>query len=128
MIRLSWQVIRSIVVIFDLLSIIDPDGLLSIKPKDIEALLCCLHSVLAVPNEADPPTKLFHPSSRDFLLSKQRCQDGLFGITGQEVHSTLCDRYPELMSNVHSSSVRSVAFSPDGQQLASRSNDFTIRL
>ena len=98
-IELFQQTGGSIVVLFDLLSVTALGKLLSIEPRDIRRILHYLRSVLDVPEKEDSPIKLLHPSFRDFLLDKQRCQDERFSIAKHEAHSDLYNKCLQLMSN-----------------------------
>ena len=72
------QTVGLIVISFDLLSVDTLSNLLSVERRQIEVVLRYLHSVLDVPETGNSPIRLLHPSFRDFLLDKQRCQDKKF--------------------------------------------------
>ncbi|KAH0539082.1 hypothetical protein FGG08_004380 [Glutinoglossum americanum] len=93
------RTVGSIVTIFDLLSVVALSMLLSIEPEDAKAVLFQLRSVLDVPDEDESLIKLLHPSFRDFLLNKQRCQDEQFWIVEHEAHGNLYTSCLQLMSN-----------------------------
>jgi NACHT domain len=98
-IELFQQTVGSIVVLFDLLSIIAVSKLLFIELREIKLIMRYLRSVIDVPGKEDSPIKLLHPSFRDFLLDKQRCRDKRFWIAKHEAHSDLCNNCLRLMSN-----------------------------
>lgn len=99
LITLFQQTVGPIVVIFDLLSATALSKLLSVELRDIKVVLRYLSSVLDVPNKEESHVKLLHPSFRDFLLNKQRCQDEQFWIDERQAHQGLCHSCLQLMSN-----------------------------
>jgi hypothetical protein len=99
LIKLFQKAVGSIVISFDVLSVAALKRLLPNDLGDIKAILRYLRSVLDVPDEDHSPIKLLHPSFRDFLLSKQRCQDELLWVDKDEAHIELCNCCLRLMSD-----------------------------
>jgi len=93
------QVIGALAILFEPLSAIALSSLLPIDEKIINRRLRCLRSVFNIREHKDSRIRLLHPSFRDFLLDKQRCQDEHFWINGQQMHSTLSKSCLRLMSN-----------------------------
>ena len=96
--RLFNEVVGSIIVLFDPLSVIDLSELLDIQQEDIHDLLSDLHSVLNVPKDRERVVRLLHPSFRDFLLDDQRCWDRQFWVNKKEAHKLLAQSCLQLMS------------------------------
>jgi hypothetical protein len=93
------QVIGALAILFEPLSAIALSNLLSVDEKIINRRLRCLRSIFNIREYKDSPIRLLHPSFRDFLLDKQRCQDEHFRINDQQMHSTLSKSCLRLMSN-----------------------------
>ncbi|KAL9083729.1 MAG: hypothetical protein Q9165_008395 [Trypethelium subeluteriae] len=62
------QIVGTIVILKDPLSMQSTARLLSISTRDVKCILDLLHSVLDVPANTDSPVRLLHASFRDFLL------------------------------------------------------------
>jgi hypothetical protein len=92
------QVIGSLVILFDPLSSAALSTLLGLQSNKTKVLLDFLHSVLNVPESLVAPIRLLHPSFRDFLLDKQRCQDELFWVDEKEAHRMLAVSCLRLMT------------------------------
>jgi hypothetical protein len=60
-------------------------------------MLNYLNSVLDVPEQADKPVRILHPSFRDFLLDSERCLDHIFLINAKVTHCYLFDCYLRIM-------------------------------
>ena len=93
------SIIGAIVALFNPLS---ADGLAKLlnKPRpDVKQTLDDLHSVLEIPEGQELPIRLLHPSFRDFLLTKERCQDPQLWVDGKQVHWDLAKNCLQLMSN-----------------------------
>ncbi len=96
--KLFHHTVGSIVVSFDLLSIDSLYKLLSVEQRQIEVVLRCLNSVLDVPEKQNAHIRLLHPSFRDFLLDKQRCQDMQFWVDKGIAHENLYIGCMQVMS------------------------------
>ena len=92
------QVIGSLVILFDPLSSAALSTLLGLQPRKSKVLLELLHSVLNIPESLVAPVRLLHPSFRDFLLDRQRCQDQQFWVDEKEAHQILAVSCLRLMS------------------------------
>jgi hypothetical protein len=92
------QVIGPLIILFDPLSSAALSTVLGLQSKKTKVLLELLHSVLNVPESLVAPVRLLHPSFRDFLLDKQRCQDELFWVDEKETHRMLAVSCLRLMS------------------------------
>ncbi|OCL10856.1 hypothetical protein AOQ84DRAFT_374537 [Glonium stellatum] len=74
------RIVGAIVVLFDPLSakalceLLNSSRQEDIRQEDIKQTLNDLHSVLEIPESQPNPIRLLHPSFRDFLLAKERCQ------------------------------------------------------
>lgn len=74
---------------FDVLSAVTIANLLSISIKNVNLTFNSLHSVLNIPNDQGLPVRLLHPSFRDFLLDKKRCQDENFWVDQKIIHQSM---------------------------------------
>jgi hypothetical protein len=83
------QILGSIVILFSPLSLHSLSRLLYMAKEDIEQTLEDLHSVLDVLKNLARPLGLHHPSFRDFLLSKERCEDLNFWVDERQAHHAL---------------------------------------
>jgi hypothetical protein len=77
-IELFQQVVGSIVISFDLMSVDTLSKLLSVEQRQIEVVLRYLYPVLDAQDKENSLIRLLHPSFRDFLLDKRRCKDTQF--------------------------------------------------
>lgn len=93
------DVVGQIVILFDSLSVIDLARLFSNRLESISIAVEPLKSVLKIPEDDDLPIQLLHPSFRDFLLDKQRCQDGHFWIDHEKAHLEMAEKCISLMSD-----------------------------
>jgi hypothetical protein len=89
----------SIVVLLSPLSTHSLSTLLHISEDDIDETLEDLHAILDIPKDQIRPLLLHHPSFRDFLLNKDRCNDPKFWVDERRAHQTLTDDCIRLMSN-----------------------------
>ena len=92
------NIVGAIVILFNQLSIEALSKLLDIKKQDVKQTLDDLHSVLDVPQAQAHCIRLLHPSFRDFLLNKERCQDPQLYVDENEIHGRLANRCLLLMS------------------------------
>lgn len=87
----------SIVVLFSTLSKQSLGRLLRLE-EDIGETLEDFHSILDIPKDQAHPLHLHHPSFRDFLLNKDRCNDLNFWVDKRKAHAMLADDCIQLMS------------------------------
>lgn len=94
------HIVGSIVVLFDVLSVSALADLLSISVKMVDVSLNSLRSVLNIneKEESNGPIRLLHPSFRDFLLDKRRCQDSHFWVDQEKTHKDLVTSCLRLLS------------------------------
>ncbi|KAF8535306.1 quinon protein alcohol dehydrogenase-like superfamily [Trichophaea hybrida] len=86
------QIVGSIVILYDSLPAKQLAMLLDVSPGTVSVRLCCLHSVLDVPeSDETAPVKLLHPSFRDFLLNGERCLDRQLWIDDRNANECLFD-------------------------------------
>ncbi len=97
--KLFGQIVGSIVVLFDSLSVASVVELLDILKEEIDQTLARLHSVLDIPESQDGVIRLLHPSFRDFLLDEQRCLNPHFFIDGKHAHHNLFTNCLRVMSS-----------------------------
>jgi hypothetical protein len=74
------QTVGSIVILSDTLSKTALASLLGLQIDEVDEILKQLQAILDVPDALDLPVRLLHPSFRDFLLDKGRCNDLQFWI------------------------------------------------
>lgn len=98
----------SIVVLHSPLSIKSLSRLLDIPKEDIDDTLEDLHAILDIPNSDACVLRLHHPSFRDFLLDKDRCDDLNFWVDQKQAHQTLADSCIRLLSTALKEDVCSV--------------------
>ena len=90
----------SIALLFDPL---DPAGLgalLDLQESMVRMTLCSLHSMVIVPDTGDGPVRLIHPSSHDFLIDKNRCDDASFAVNSPLQHTLLAERCLRALSTL----------------------------
>lgn len=92
------KVIGPLVILFNPLSIYALSNLLGIEKEIVNTRTRLLHSVLDI-SRPDTPIGLLHPSFRDFLLDKSRCQKGEIHINEKVAHSMVLDACIQLMQN-----------------------------
>jgi hypothetical protein len=91
-------VLGSIVALLSPLSACSLGRLLHLPKEDIDQALEDLHAILDIPEDQTRPLRLHHPSFRDFLLNKDRCDDPNFQVDEKEVHRKLTQECIQLMS------------------------------
>ncbi|KAF2016553.1 hypothetical protein BU24DRAFT_481180 [Aaosphaeria arxii CBS 175.79] len=96
--RLFRQVVGSIVILQDSLSVDQLAELLGIDSAVVRKTLARLHSVLHVPASETGSIQLLHPSFRDFLLDQGRCSELDFYIDERLVHSEMAEHCVRSMS------------------------------
>jgi hypothetical protein len=93
------QIVGSIILLFDVLSVVGLAKLLSTAVANVDIALSPLHSVLNISTDRNASIRLLHPSFRDFLLDNTRCPDIDFW-TDQEIgHMKLAENCLRLMSD-----------------------------
>jgi hypothetical protein len=95
--KLIKETLGAIVLLQSPLSASSLAQLLSVPPEDIHQTLYELHSILDIPQDPTRLVRLHHPSFRDFLLSKERCDDDSFWVDERSTHKKLALRCLELM-------------------------------
>ena len=93
------NVVGSIVVLKNPLSIASLAQLLNIPKEDISCGLDLLHSVLDIPVDEGMPVRLLHLSFRDFLLDTQKCGKSPFWVDEKEAHKRLGSKCLQLLSS-----------------------------
>jgi hypothetical protein len=87
-----------IVILLSSLSTISLARLLNIPKEDIDGSLVGLHTILDIRKDEGNPIRLHHPSFRDFLLNRKRCDDLRFWVNEKKAHELLADRCISLLS------------------------------
>jgi len=91
-------ILGTIVILYSPLSLFSLAGLLRMPTHEASQTLHDLHSILDVPKDQFRPIRLHHPSFRDFLLNKNRCNDPRFLVDEKKAHQALADFCIKLMS------------------------------
>lgn len=96
-------VLGSVVALLSPLSSHSLSMLRRISEEDIHETLEDLHAILdiprRIPNDQTRPLRLHHPSFRDFLLDRDKCNDLHFWVDERQAHRTLVNDCIRLMSN-----------------------------
>jgi hypothetical protein len=90
-------VIGSIVILFSPLSVKGLSNVLLFQKRRVDRILRDLHAILAIPTDDEQPLRLHHPSFRDFLLDKKRCND-VFCVDEELAHQHLASMCLQLIS------------------------------
>jgi len=93
------DILGAIVILFSSLSATSLARLLKIREKDMDESLEGLHAILDIRKEKRVSIRLHHPSFRDFLLSRERCDDLRFWVDERQAHERLADGCLQLMSS-----------------------------
>jgi hypothetical protein len=72
--------------------------LLHVSKEEFDQTLDGLHAILEVPKYQARPLHLHHPSFRDFLLNKTRCNDSNFWVDERQAHQKLAGSCIHLLS------------------------------
>jgi hypothetical protein len=88
----------SIVTLFSPLSTQSFSKLVNASKQEVDQTFSDLHAILDIPKDQTCPLRLHHPSFRDFLLNKERCDDLNFQVDEKQAHQTLADYCIQLMS------------------------------
>lgn len=91
------RIVGSIVTLYDVLSLIALAGLINVSAEEVSLTLDSLHSVLNVPREQTLPIRLLHPSFRDFLVDRRRCDNRCFYINQNLAHMELAQSCLQLL-------------------------------
>ncbi|KAF2230083.1 hypothetical protein EV356DRAFT_454615, partial [Viridothelium virens] len=92
------QIVGTIVILKDPLSMQSRERLLSISTRDVKCILDLLHSVLNVPTNTDSPIRLLHASFRDFLLDTSQRNRCPFWIDERVTNDMLATHCMRIMS------------------------------
>ena len=93
------ELLGSIVILFSLLSVVSLSRLLHTTKLQVDRTLNYLHAILDIPKDPTRPIRLHHPSFRDFLLDKERCEDSNFWVDKAQAHQILAANCIRLMSD-----------------------------
>ncbi len=93
------KIIGAIVILFNPLFAAALSELLNKPILEVSQILRNLHSVLEVPENSVSPIRLLHPSFRDFLLTKERCQDPQLWVDEKQMHLEMAENCLRLISN-----------------------------
>ncbi|SLM39419.1 WD40/YVTN repeat-like-containing domain, partial [Lasallia pustulata] len=92
------DILGSIVTLLSPLSIHSLSRLLNFQSEEVDDCLEDLHAILDIPRDHTRLLRLHHPSFRDFLLKKDRCNDSNFWVDEKPANETLAARCIQLMS------------------------------
>ncbi|KAI9777342.1 MAG: hypothetical protein M1839_008950 [Geoglossum umbratile] len=88
----------AIVTLFASLSIDSLARLANIRLSDINESLKDLHAILDIRKDRHLPIRLHHPSFRDFLLNRRRCDDLRFRVNESTAHGLMAENCMDLLS------------------------------
>jgi WD40 repeat protein len=91
-------ILGSIVVLFSQLPVDSVAELLGLEGLVVKRTLTDLHSILFIPDNANEPLRLHHPSLRDFLLNTKRCTTPDLYIDKKKAHRMILITCIRLMS------------------------------
>lgn len=91
-------ILESVVVLFTPLSTQAIHWLLNISINEIKRTVMDLHSILYMPKEESGELRLHHPSFRDFLVNKTRCNHENLRVDEKGAHKRLLINCLRLMS------------------------------
>jgi hypothetical protein len=92
------HILGSVVVLFSPLSTSSLGRLLFVPKEEIDGTLEDLHAILDIPQDSTRTLRLHHPSFRDFLLDKSRCEDPNFLVDDKQAHQKLAANCLRLIS------------------------------
>ncbi|KAF1948113.1 hypothetical protein CC80DRAFT_486595 [Byssothecium circinans] len=92
------DIVGSIVVLENPLSITSLAQLLSISKDDVSCRLDSLHSVLSIPDCDTMPVRLLHLSFREFLVDASKKGKSPFWVDARAIHEKLASHCLQLMS------------------------------
>jgi hypothetical protein len=93
------QVLGAVVLLSSPLPIESLCRLLQIRIQSTTYILRNLHAILDIPHDLNRSIRLHHPSFRDFLLDKGRCNDPNFWVDEQKAHHELAHGCLQLMNS-----------------------------
>ncbi|KAH5622319.1 hypothetical protein HBI68_251460 [Parastagonospora nodorum] len=93
------QILGSIIALSSSLSVSSLGMLILLPEQRVTRMLKELHAILDIPKGHGQPLRLHHPSFRDFLFSKDRCDDANFWIDERQAHAALASNCIQLMSS-----------------------------
>jgi heterokaryon incompatibility protein (HET) len=91
-------ILGSIVILSSPLSPYSLSKLLHVSKEEVDQTLDDLHAILEVTKDQTRPLRLHHPSFRDFLLNKDRCDDSNFWVDEKQAHQMLAGSCIQLLS------------------------------
>jgi NACHT domain-containing protein len=91
-------ILGCVVVLLSPLSVLSLTRLLDLQREDVDDSLEGLHTILDIPKDESRPIRLHHPSFRDFLLNKDRCNDLSFFVDQKQAHQGIVSNCIQLMS------------------------------
>jgi len=94
------KILGAIVALYSPLSAPSLAKLLRIPEQKVRGVLGGLHAILDIPKVDPYPLRLHHPSFRDFLLDRKRCEDPNFWVNEKQAHQVLADSCIRLMSTL----------------------------
>jgi hypothetical protein len=97
--RFLRQVLGAIVVLSSPLPLESLCKLLQLPVQKIANMLRSLHAILDIPRDPSRSVRLHHPSFRDFLLDKARCNDLPFGVDEQKANHEVAHACLQLMAS-----------------------------
>ena len=93
------EVVGSIIILENPLSISSIASLLDIPREDVRCRLDSLHSVLNIPSDEIGPIRLLHLSFRDFLVDPGKRGKSPFWVDEQEAHERITKSCLQIMSS-----------------------------
>ncbi|OAG10550.1 putative WD-repeat protein [Paraphaeosphaeria sporulosa] len=96
--RMLRHVLGSMVVLLSTLSLLSLSKLLHCTGEEARRALEDLHAILSIPEGPVQPLRLHHPSFRDFLVDRKRCDDDKFWVDEKSTHEKLASCCLQLMS------------------------------
>ena len=96
--KLVRETLGAVVLLFSPLSALSLARLLHVPKENIDGTLRDLHSIIDVPQDHIRPLRLHHPSFRDFLINKDKCDDLNFWVEETQAHQQLANSCIQLMT------------------------------
>ncbi|OCK72915.1 hypothetical protein K432DRAFT_314321 [Lepidopterella palustris CBS 459.81] len=90
-------ILGSVVILSSPLSPHSLSNLLHVSKEEVDQTLDDLHAILDVAKDQTHPLRLHHPSFRDFLLNKDRCNDSNFWVDEKHAHQRLAGSCIQLL-------------------------------